>query len=153
MKDITSGNIFGKVPAFLWVIEFQKRGLPHAHILVILAEADRINSSEDIDNAISAQLPPDPSLLPIGSEERAQAERLERIVLQNMVHGSCGKMNPSTPCMVDGKCSKGYPKKFCDKTIVHPDNTYPEYQRLEPSKGGRSIIINNSKGCFDIDNR
>ena len=153
MKDITSGNIFGKVPAFLWVIEFQKRGLPHAHILVILAEADRINSSEDIDNAISAQLPPDPSLLPIGSEERAQAERLERIVLQNMVHGPCGKMNPSSPCMVDGKCGKGYPKKFCDKTIIHPDNTYPEYQRLEPSKGGRSIIINNSKGCFEIDNR
>ena len=40
MKDIKSGNVFGKVSAFLWVIEFQKRGLPHSHILIILDEED-----------------------------------------------------------------------------------------------------------------
>ena len=104
MKDINSGQVFGKVPAFLWVMEFQKRGLPYAHILVILAEDDRLSSGADVDNVISAQLPPDPELFPIGSEQRAQAERLEKIVLQNMVHGPCGKENPSSPCMVDGKC-------------------------------------------------
>ena len=35
MRDLKSGMVFGKVVAFLWVIEFQKRGLPHAHILLI----------------------------------------------------------------------------------------------------------------------
>ena len=153
LKDITAGNVFGKVPAFLWVIEFQKRGLPHMHLLIILEESDRISSSEDIDNVIWAQLPPDPALFPVGSDARAQAERLEKIVVKNMIHGPCGKVNPKSPCMVDGKCGKGYPKSFCEKTIVHPDNTYPDYQRLEPSKGGRSIVIKNSMGTFEIDNR
>ena len=153
LKDITDRNIFGKVPAFLWVIEFQKRGLPHMHLLVILKESDRISLSEEIDDVISAHLPPDPALFSIGSEERKQAERLESIVIKNMIHGPCGNLNPKSPCMVDGKCSKGYPKPFCDKTIIHPDNTYPDYKRLAPSNGGRSIMINTRKGTFEIDNK
>ena len=153
LKDINAGKIFGKVPAFLWVIEFQKRGLPHTHILVILAQDDRINTTEDIDSVISAQLPPDPAHFPLGSDERVQAERLESFVIQNMIHGPCGQINPNSPCMVDGKCSKGYPKNFCDKTVVNPKNTYPEYQRLGPSKGGRSIIITKDRKSYEIDNR
>ena len=153
MKIINSGQVLGKVPAFLWVIEFQKRGLPHAHVLVILAEDDRINSAADVDNVISAQLPPDPELFPPGSDQRAQAQRLESIVLQNMIHGPCGKLNPSSPCMVDGKCSKNYPKKFCEKTVINPEKTHPEYQRLEPGKGGRSIIKSGKNGDYVIDNR
>jgi hypothetical protein len=90
MKDIRSGKVLGKVPAFLWVIEFQKRGLTHAQILVILANDDRISCSADVDNVISAQLPPDPDSFPDCSEEKAQSERLESIVMQNMVHGPCG---------------------------------------------------------------
>ena len=148
MKDIKSGNIFGKVPAFLWVIEFQKRGLPHVHILVILAEEDRLSTSSDVDDVISAQLPPDPSLFKPGSKEKKQAERLEAIVLKNMIHGPCGKLNPKSPCMVDGKCSKGYPKAFCTKTVINSAKTYPEYQRLDPENGGRKITVGN----YEIDN-
>ena len=40
LKDINSSKVFGKVPAVLWVIEFQKWGLPHVHILVILSDFD-----------------------------------------------------------------------------------------------------------------
>ncbi len=38
LKDIKDG-ILGNVIAKIWVIEFQKRGLPHVHILLILDEA------------------------------------------------------------------------------------------------------------------
>ena len=99
IKDIRFGQVFGKVPAILWVIEFQKRGLPHAHILVILSERDRLSCSADVDNVIS------PENFPKDTEEREQAERLESIVLSNMVHGPCGKEFPESPCMKDGKCS------------------------------------------------
>ncbi len=34
LKDIKDG-VLGNVIAKIWVIEFQKRGLPHAHILLI----------------------------------------------------------------------------------------------------------------------
>ena len=40
MDDIMKARVFGVVPAHMWVIDFQKRGLPHVHILVILQEED-----------------------------------------------------------------------------------------------------------------
>ena len=73
IRDIRSGQAFGKVPAMLWVIEFQKRGLPHTHILVILSNDDRVSCSSDIDNTIWAQLPPIPTNVPEGTPERDQA--------------------------------------------------------------------------------
>ena len=95
IRDIRSGRVLGNVPAILWVIEFQKRGLPHAHILVILADKDRINSSSDIDDTIWSQLPPSPENFKPGTPERDQADRLEKIILTNMVHGPCGKDFPA----------------------------------------------------------
>ena len=42
MQDLKAGHVFGKVVAHMHVIEFQKRGLPHAHILIILSDDDRV---------------------------------------------------------------------------------------------------------------
>jgi hypothetical protein len=36
IQDIQTNHIFGVPVAYVYVIEFQKRGLPHAHILIIL---------------------------------------------------------------------------------------------------------------------
>ena len=36
LEDITKKKIFGPTAAYCWVIEWQKRGLPHMHLLVIL---------------------------------------------------------------------------------------------------------------------
>ena len=36
MDEITKKNVFGETTAFCYTIEFQKRGLPHAHILLWL---------------------------------------------------------------------------------------------------------------------
>ena len=135
------------------MIEFQKRGLPHAHILVILADDDRPSDSLEVDNIISAQLPPDPEHFPPDSKERSQAVRLQAIVLKNMVHGPCGKLNPSSPCMEDGKCSKGFPKSYSEKTVVRSESTYPEYQRLDPAHGGRSIVVDIKSKEYVIDNK
>ena len=37
MNDLVQGGCFGKVVGYLYCVEFQKRGLPHVHILLILA--------------------------------------------------------------------------------------------------------------------
>ena len=42
------------------VIEFQKRVLPHAHILIILANDDRSMVADEVDWVVCAELPPDP---------------------------------------------------------------------------------------------
>ena len=54
--------------------------------------------------------------------------------------------------MEGGKCSKGYPKPFCNKTVINTDNTYPEYQRLHPNNGGRIITITIKNNKFEVDN-
>ncbi|KAE8893585.1 hypothetical protein PF003_g22207 [Phytophthora fragariae] len=85
--------------ARIYVVEFQKRGLPHAHILVILADEDKPRRREIIDKLVSAELP-DAELNPQPYET----------ILTSMMHGPCGAANPNSPCMKDGKCTKGYPK-------------------------------------------
>ena len=60
MHDIISGGILGKTVARMHVIEFQKRGLPHAHILIILAAQDRAMMPDLVDSIVVAELPPSP---------------------------------------------------------------------------------------------
>ena len=42
MRDLKQGKIFGKCVGMLQVIEFQKRGLPHAHIVIMLASESKV---------------------------------------------------------------------------------------------------------------
>src|ERR1044071_3751634 len=54
LKDILKENIFGKVLAYFYIIEFQKRGLLHAHILFILAQEHKLRTVADYDTFVSA---------------------------------------------------------------------------------------------------
>ena len=150
MHDLISGEILGKVVAHMHVIEFQKRGLPHAHILIILASSDRSMTPEEVDMAVCAELPPDPDEAD-NEVEAEQRRRLQDIVFTNMVHGPCGADNPTCPCMENGRCTKKYPKPFQKKTTVDPDNNNPTYRRRNPEDGGRQIIC--PKTGRTIDNR
>ena len=125
---------FGNQVAQVHVIEFQKRGLPHAHILIWLARPYHMQTGQDIDDFICAEIP-DPEQFP----------DLHRLVTTCMMHGPCGADNPTAPCMVDGKCSKGFPKDFSSHTILH-ENGYPQYKR---TNDGRSFIKNGVR----LDNR
>ena len=62
--DLAERDILGKVIAKIYVIEFQKRGLPHAHILLWFASSDKPRTPDDIDRWISAEIP-DPVALPV----------------------------------------------------------------------------------------
>ncbi|GFW25515.1 helitron_like_N domain-containing protein [Trichonephila clavipes] len=89
---IVKYSIFGITRCWLYTIEWQKRGLPHAHILVWLK--DRIRP-EEIDQIISAEIP-DPLI----------DQGLFDIVTKHMIHGPCGAFNMTSPCMENGKCKK-----------------------------------------------
>ena len=69
----------------MYTIEFQKRGLPHVHLIVWLDKNGPLGADE-IDKLISAQLP-DPSIDPIGFQA----------VSTFMIHGPCGLANKSCP--------------------------------------------------------
>jgi hypothetical protein len=69
-------NIFGDVVAFVNSVEYQARGLPHAHILVFLDSCHKFNTSEDIYHVVCTELPQD--------------NDLQELVLRFMCHGPCG---------------------------------------------------------------
>jgi hypothetical protein len=41
---------------------------------------------------------------------------LADIVQSSLIYGPCGDLNPRAACMVDGECSKKYPRAFYDET-------------------------------------
>ncbi|XP_043224655.1 uncharacterized protein LOC122382858 [Amphibalanus amphitrite] len=132
--DLTKQAVFGKPSAFMWVIEFQKRGLPHCHLLLILQPEDRPRTGADADTIVSAELP-DPT-------ESPQSARLQQIVLTSMVHNECGAARPTATCMKDGQCSKRFPKPLSHETIWQEDRTYPQYRRRGPEDGGQQAEHN-----------
>lgn len=85
----------------MYVVEFQKRGLPHVHMLVWLDAESKRNLTKDVDKFVSSEIP-DPLTDPIGYEA----------VKSLMIHGPCGLQNNKSPCMINGVCSKHFPKKY-----------------------------------------
>ena len=150
MKDLTNGGVFGDNVAHMHVTEFQKRGLPHEHILLIQANHDRALTADLVDSVVVAELPPSADDVDdvIVKDERKD---LEDIVMMNMIHGPCGSENPGAPCMENGKCTKGFPKDFLQQTIVDQDNFYAIYRRRSPDQGGRSA--KHPKSDRIVDNR
>ncbi len=61
MEAVINDKIFGEVVAHVRVIEFQKRGLPHAHCIFILDQASKnvLRNPARVDSVISAELPPE----------------------------------------------------------------------------------------------
>ena len=58
--DIKSGR-FGPTIGDLMVVEWQKRGLPHAHLLLFFAPNAKMRRPEDYDMMVCAEIP-DPTL-------------------------------------------------------------------------------------------
>lgn len=125
--------------AYTYSIEWQKRGLPHAHILIWLENKIQ---PRYIDNYISAEIP-NPNI----------DQLLHNIVVQQMIHGPCGHLNPNSPCMQNNSCTKKYPRNLIRDTMTSEDG-YPLYKRRSPNDGGytttkrisnrQEVVIDNS---------
>ncbi|GJU05005.1 DNA helicase [Tanacetum coccineum] len=103
----------------LYIVEFQKRGLPHCHTLLWVDSESKIKSAEDVDKYISAELP-DPRIDPDGYN----------IVSETMMHGPCGAANMKASCIKGDKCGKSFPKKFNSKTFFD-DNAFRAHINVE----------------------
>ncbi|EFN69710.1 hypothetical protein EAG_12641, partial [Camponotus floridanus] len=127
--DITvRQKICGDVLVYVYVIEFQKRGLPHIHLLIILKQNYKIANAEIVDKFISAEIP-----------DSNENKSLHNIVIKHMIHGSCGD------CLINNKCSKHFPKPFQSEIIMDEDD-YPQYRRrnngLLYERPGRYVVDN-----------
>ncbi|KAG2192871.1 hypothetical protein INT47_006043 [Mucor saturninus] len=112
--DIKDKMVFGKVKGLIHVIEYQKRGLPHAHVAIILAECSKLRTAQDIDKYISAEIP-DPARFP----------KAHKTITKHMMHTPCSiSLNDShgkvRMCRDDKEkmCSKHFPKDIQPHTVI-----------------------------------
>ena len=120
----------------MYSVEWQKRRLPHSHILIWLFHRMR---PDQIDEVISAEIP----------DEKVDKDLFD-VVTRHMIHGPCGSLNISSPCMrwsmgvffcmKEGKCSKRFPNRFTSHTVTENDG-YPLYRRRSIQDGGKSVTL------------
>jgi hypothetical protein len=101
LKDLLQNGVLGTAVVDIHVVEWQKRGLPHGHILIILRNQDQPRDNNEYDRIVCAELP-----------DKSTHPELYNIVTSHMLHGLRGALPPSCACMVNGACNKGYPKTF-----------------------------------------
>ncbi|XP_060960950.1 uncharacterized protein LOC133031465 [Cannabis sativa] len=103
LKDkLFKREIFGKVATYVYVIEHQKRGLPHAHFLIILQSDWRLHAPESFDEIVSAEIP-----------DKTTNMHLHNAVVKHMMHGPCGDLNRSSVFM------KGNPPHLLLKAVKY----------------------------------
>ncbi|KAG2216561.1 hypothetical protein INT45_013570 [Circinella minor] len=119
LHDIKESKCFGRVEGYVATVEFQKRGLPHIHILLILNNQDRPHIPTDYDRFVSAEIP-----------NSVTHPQLYQTVISCMIYGPCGDAGRNALCMKDGRCSQHYPKPFNAETRISRDG-YPMYLRQD----------------------
>ena len=85
---IVKYSVFGNTRYWVYSIEWKKRGLPHAYILIWLEDKSR---AEEIDQIISPDI----------TDTLSDAELFD-IVTSHMIHEPCDAFNMRSPCMKDG---------------------------------------------------
>ena len=109
--------ILNKTIAFIYVIEFQKRGLFHAHILLILDFMNKLQISADIDSIICVEI-----LSQIDHSE------LYDTMMSFMLHRSYDTAKSTASYMKNDIYSKRFSKSFSDETLSKVNN-YSLYRR------------------------
>ncbi|KAG8197703.1 hypothetical protein JTE90_001627 [Oedothorax gibbosus] len=79
LDDILKRNLFGVVVAYIYVIRSQKRGLPHAHMLLTLYDGSKKRTKDDIDKFAFTEL----------SDADIEPCLYELIISKCMIHGPC----------------------------------------------------------------
>lgn len=133
--DLTERQVMGKLSAWCYSMKHQKRGMPHLHILLILSsQYQKMASLEFVNEYVQAEIPS----LPLEndmSDLAIQLLRLHKIVTTNNLH-DC-----SDYCLIDGKCSKNFPKPFNDTTTIGWQGK--KYRRRQPTDAVQPLCPDN----------
>ncbi|OMO78514.1 hypothetical protein COLO4_24731 [Corchorus olitorius] len=127
IDDLTKNKHFGEAVAISYTIEYQKRGLPHAHILLWLKDQNNVICGPEIDKIISAEIP-----------DKVKDPEGFNAVANYMMHGPCGLAFPRASCMEEGRCKKRFPKAY-QEFSTSDDDGFPLYRRR---KTDASVLIN-----------
>ncbi|XP_025664775.1 uncharacterized protein [Arachis hypogaea] len=102
-------------------------------MLLILENNNKLIDPDQYDSLVRAKIPC-----------KETEPHLHEAVLRHMVHGPCGTLNQSSPCMKNGQCKYNYPKEFVPETR-RGDYSYPQYRRRfdTPIPINQNVTIDN----------
>ncbi|XP_057434626.1 uncharacterized protein LOC130727495 [Lotus japonicus] len=117
----TCNSQWGGIQRFVRARNLKPEDRPDICVRVFKMKLDHLMSvlrKGKIFGAVDAAELPDPQLYP----------KLYKAVSSYMIHGPCGVIDPKSVCMVEGKCSKHFPKKYQNCTSIDDDG-FPIYKR------------------------
>uniref|UniRef100_A0A0N5BQI5 Helitron_like_N domain-containing protein n=1 Tax=Strongyloides papillosus TaxID=174720 RepID=A0A0N5BQI5_STREA len=109
IHDLKENKIMGNVVYLQSTIEFQKRSLPHIHILVKVSKEDFRLTSDQVDEYVKAEFP-----------DKEKNPCLFEIVTKTMVHSRCDISKTKVPCWDEAKniCTKKFPEQYHKVTSI-----------------------------------
>ena len=130
LDDILKRDVLGKVRGFVYSVEFQKRSVPHLHLLLMMEANSTPQSTLDLDNVIWSEIP-DPLRFP----------RLHTLVVKHMDHSSCRNNSTNPVCLNEntGKCRYYFPQEWQTETQFGVGNKRTVHRRRSPDDGGLSV--------------
>lgn len=91
-------------------------------MLLTMADYCKLRTPEEVDRVIQAEIP-----------DSSVDNNYYDAIIKHMIHGPCGSLNRGCVCMVDGKCSKSYPKPISEETVISADG-FTTYKRRHRTK-------------------
>ena len=93
--------------AYVYVVEFEKRGIPHVRFLIILKQSYKLKSPEEYDHVVYAEV-----------QDKEENPHLHAAVVKHMIHAPCGELNTTNVCInnKNHRCKNKYPKQFSSFT-------------------------------------
>ena len=114
----------GRVLAYAYIIEFQKRGLSYVHILIILHSKNRFFTIAEIDVTINTEIP-----------NKRLYPNLYIIINRYILYNNCSHYAISKIGIISlywdsdkSAYSKGFLKDFYDYIVFKPDFEYSKYR-------------------------
>ena len=131
VTDLLQKGLLGDYQAHVRVVEYQKRGLPHLHLLLYVQDECKPQSPSVLDMTCCAELP-DPDAQP----------ELFRLIDEFNVHTACDKVQ-NARCKIVGadgraRCKSHYPKPFLAESICQ---THQSYSRPKRPNNGRQTTV------------
>ena len=125
IRDFTKRHVLKKTKTHIYVIEFQKRNLPHAHILTInhsRDDATKTNVNHVVQVVIFSQS---------RDETLDEKRRLYDLITTHMIHKNCYKIKDVVCHDKNDNCIKHFSKSICSKSNLNHSSNYSQYQRFE----------------------
>ena len=125
IRDLIERHVLKEIKIYVYVIEFQKRDLFHAHILIINHFRDEI-TKVNVNQIVQTMI-----FFKFENEVFDEKRRLYELITTHMIHKNCWKIKNVVCHDKNDNCIKSFSKSICNKTNLNHFSSYSQLRRFE----------------------